>query len=112
MAVRAWWTGKSAVFALGLVAIAAVVLVAVWGRKRRPGMRFEAFSSSNFPMSGGYSAPGHEMLLQPQGYSWPSQCEFRDECMDLTGRTVTLSDGTPGECFMNGVACPLPMPLA
>ena len=40
------------------------------------------------------------------GTSYPNQCEFNEECLWDTGRTITLRDGTEGVCTLHGKACP------
>lgn len=52
-----------------------------------------------------YTVPGNARLYRPDGWTYESTCEYNETCNDLRGRTVTMSDGSTGECYLNGVAC-------
>lgn len=86
-----WWAVVLAVIA---VIIVVIVVIARAAREK-------------------YSHPTkYDALVDDQDDEYATYCEFRDECLAVTGRTITLSDGRPGVCMMGGMACPLPMQIS
>ncbi len=52
------------------------------------------------------STPRNEGFNRYVTPPYPNMCEFNEECMWDTARTVQLSNGMEGVCTLHGIACP------
>lgn len=52
------------------------------------------------------SVKPHERFNRYITAPYPNMCEFNEECMWDTARTVQLSNGMEGVCTLHGIACP------